>query len=201
MILLLASTNRAPPYLLPHPLLYSIESHFVPRSLPLDRIIISAITTQAHRVRKPIDYSSPTHFFFCDFKLLKVCFVFKFINTPTRPPLLSHYANQFMLLWILVFPLLDSYLCLCLFTCVCVCLGVSSFQVVYTFRLVTLMVYLISFAAAAHPSYKNFGCDVARGRNFQYNIIFGQSLNCFFNDGSAVSFLLPHSPYFNIIPI
>lgn len=142
----------------------------------------------------------PTHFFFfCDFKLLKVCFVFKFINTPTRPPLLSHYANQFMLLWILVFPLGQLFVSLSVCLPVCVSKGLNI--VVYTFRLVTLMVYLISFAAAAHPSYKKFGCDVARGRNFQYNIIFGQSLNCFFNDGSAVSFLLPRSPYFNIIPI
>lgn len=126
-----------------------------------------------------------------------------FLNLLTPPPV-PHYYHIMQInscSYESSCSLLDSYLCLCLSVYLCVCLRVSTFQVVYTFRLVTLMVYLISFAAAAHPPYKNFGCDVARGRNFQYNIIFGQSLNCFFNDGSAVSFLLPRSPYFNTIPI
>lgn len=155
MILLSASTNRAPPYYSPtHPsiLHWKPLCSTVPSPWSNNNIRNHNTSAQSQETYRLL---LPTHFFFfCDFKLLKVCFVFKFINTPTRPLLLSQYANQFMLLWILVFPLGQLFVSLSVYLPVCVCLGVSTFQVVYTFRLVTLMVYLISFAAAAHPSYK-----------------------------------------------
>lgn len=120
MILLLASTNRGH-RITPRPLHFStpLKATLFHGSFPRSN---NNIRNHNQSAQSQETYRLLLHHFFCDFKLLKVCFVFKFINTPALP----HYYHIMQInscSYESSCSLLDNYLCLCLSVYLPVCVS------------------------------------------------------------------------------